>query len=240
MERRSRFCVHFTVNNQEIYNRLVILAEPGYRDFSSALIPGAQMLGVRLPALRKLAREIAKEDALSYLNLSPGSCFEETMLYGMVIGYARMGVEERLAYISGFIPLIDNWSVCDSFCTTLKFAREARERVWSFLRPYMEGGREFETRFAIVMAINHFVTEDYAPRFFEALDKIPLNGYYARMAAAWALSAHHVKLPELTEEYLRQCRVDAEVWRLTLKKLRESRCISKDKAAFISNFRAAD
>lgn len=232
-------CVRFTMNNQELYNRLIMLAEPGYRAFSSALIPGAQMLGVRLPALRKLAREIAKGDALSYLKLSPGSCFEERMLYGMVIGYASMGVEERLGYIGLFIPLIDNWSVCDSFCTTLKFARGARERVWSFLRPYMEGGREFETRFAIVMAINHYITEEYAPVFFKELDKISLNGYYARMAAAWALSAYLAELPLLTEEYLRQCGLDDEVWRLTMKKLRESRCISKDRAAFISNFRAS-
>ena len=42
------------------------------------------------------------------------------LLRGMLIGYgtAQKGIscEEGIAYLKAFIPCVDNWSVCDSFC----------------------------------------------------------------------------------------------------------------------------
>lgn len=111
---------------------------------SSALIPNINnMLGVRLPPLRKLAKEIAKDDWRSYLNLPENQFFEEFMLQGMVIGYVNTDVEELLHYIAKFIPQIDNWSVCDSFYAGLKFTHTNLERVWDFLMPYFRTDKEY-------------------------------------------------------------------------------------------------
>ena len=115
-----------TSMNGTIRNRLFELAEEDYRKFSSSLIPGEdKLLGVRLPHLRELAKEIVRGDWREYLNNAQDEYYEEIMLQGLVIGYAKAPPEEILKYIACFIPKISNWGVCDSFCTGLKLAKKA-------------------------------------------------------------------------------------------------------------------
>ena len=50
--------------------------------------PGtSNILGVRLPILRKLAKKIIRGDWRAYLASAQDQSFEEIMLQGMVIGY---------------------------------------------------------------------------------------------------------------------------------------------------------
>ncbi|CAM3941294.1 DNA alkylation repair protein [Cohnella lubricantis] len=185
-------------------DRLKELAEEDYRRFASSLIPNIDnLLGVRLPALRKLAIEMAKGDWRAYLAEAENDYFEEIMLQGMVIGYAKTDVEEQLRYAASFVPKIDNWSVCDSFCQGLKFARTNQQRVWEFLQPYLASDAEYEIRFGAVMLLMHYVDEAHIERVLELLDRIDHDAYYVKMAVAWALSICFSKLPEPTLRYLR-------------------------------------
>ena len=48
---------------EEIKSRLKELSEEKYRAFHSSLLPGVKnILGVRMPLIKKIAREIAKDD----------------------------------------------------------------------------------------------------------------------------------------------------------------------------------
>ena len=111
--------------NSELRARLESLADPGYRAFSARLLPvGTPLLGVRLPALRRIARELSRGDWRAYLDGAADGSFEEILLQGMVIGYAEMDMGERQHRTAAFVPKISNWSVCDSFCAGLKAVRE--------------------------------------------------------------------------------------------------------------------
>ena len=83
-----------------------------------------RIIGVRTPALGKLAKEIAKGDWRNFLSNSKEEYYEEILINGLVIAYAKCDVEERLNYIESFVPKIDNWAICDSFCNTLKFVNK--------------------------------------------------------------------------------------------------------------------
>ena len=105
-----------------IRKQIFDLIDTDYQKFLSALIPtNNNILGVRMPELRKLAKGIAKGDWRTYLQTANDEYFEEVMLQGLVIGYVKADVEEHLMYVAKFVPKIDNWSVCDSFCSGLKF-----------------------------------------------------------------------------------------------------------------------
>ena len=125
--------------NEKIREELLKLSEEKYREFSSRLIPGVEnILGVRLLCLRKIAKRIAKKDWREYLKNANDTYFEEVMLQGMVIGYVKdSNIEEILVYIKNFIPKINNWSVCDSFCNGLKITNKNKEIVWEFLKKYL-------------------------------------------------------------------------------------------------------
>lgn len=218
---------------EEIRAVLETLAEPAYQKFASSLLPGVPgVLGVRLPRLRKLAKRIAGGDWRGFLERSKGRSFEEKMLRGMVIGYASAPLEELLACTDAFLPEIDNWSTCDSFCSGLKFAREEPERVWAFLRPYLGSQEEFTVRFAVVMLLFYFVRPDGIDRVLRALDGIKHEGYYARMAVAWALSICYTVCPAETMAYLKTCALDDFTYNKALQKITESRKVGAvEKAA---------
>lgn len=208
---------------EKIRNRLQQMAEIKYRAFSAKLLPGVDnILGVRVPLLRKLAREVSRGDWQNYLAVTQDKYFEETMLRGMVIGYAECTLEKRLEYIKKFLPQINNWSVCDSFCTSLTFTIQHRPDMWCFIQPYIFSAHEYEVRFAAVMMLEYYIDETYINDVLAALDKIGHAGYYAKMAAAWAVSACYIKLPELTLPYLQNNKLDDFTYNKALQKITES------------------
>lgn len=185
--------------NDMIIERLEALADTKYQEFSRSLIPGCNnMLGCRIPSIRLLAKEISKTDFRRYLDAAKDDWFEETMLQGFVIGYAKMDIEERLKYAKKFIPKIKDWSVNDGFCSTFKAAEKNREQVWAFLVPYAESSREFEIRVAAVMYMDYFLTEEYIDRVLEKLFLMKQNDYYAMMGIAWVLATAYAKFPQET------------------------------------------
>lgn len=214
---------------QQLRERLKALAEPRFQAFAAPLIPGEQnLLGVRLPRLRQLAKEIARcnRDAIFLETTAPQS-MEECMLRGMLPGYADKSIspEQRLCELTGFIPLITNWSICDSCCSTYKFAREHRQLVWDFLQPYLHSAQEFEARFGLVMLLNHFVQQEtWAARTVTLLPQLPCVGYYAEMAAAWLLCEIHLRYPHLAAPLLENTSpISADIRSRALRKIRESR-----------------
>lgn len=218
--------------------RIMALAEEKYRQFSASLIPNIDnVVGVRLPELRKLARSIAKGDWRTYLAQADSDYFEEVMLQGMVIGCAKADVEEILGHVAAFVPRIDNWSVCDSFCSGLKIASLHKERVWEFVQPYLESDMEYEIRFGVVMLLNYYADEPYIHRVLERLDRIKHEGYYVKMAVAWAVSICFVRLPDITMDYLRSNTLDDFTYNKALQKITESYRVAPETKALIRSMK---
>ena len=210
---------------EAIKHLLMSWAEPQFRAFSMSLMPGVNnVLGVRLPKLRKLARELALGDVDRYLQEASDATFEEIMLQGMVIGYAAKDLPKTLARIQTFVPKMDNWSVCDSFCGTLKFVEKNRSFFLRFLSPYFKSKEEYDVRFAIVIGLNYYIVPEYIDVLLQKLRWVKHKGYYAQMALAWALSMAYIKFPQETEKFLMsENAFDDFVFNKTIQKICESR-----------------
>ncbi len=216
-------------------------AEESYRRFSSSLLPpeeGATMLGVRLPLLRRLAARLAKGDWTAYLAAARDDSFEEILLQGMVIGTAPAPLPVRLEHTARFVPKIRNWSVCDSFCAGLKTRPEEREELAAFLTPYFSSPREFDVRFGVVMRLFYFIDETWLDETLALLRGVTHEGYYARMAVAWAASVGYAAFPEKTERFLQSGALTGETYRKALQKILESRQVDETAKARIRTMRA--
>lgn len=216
-----------------IRERLLALGEPAYRDFSASLLPGVEhIIGVRLPALRRLAREIVRGDWRAYLRSAEEYYFEERMLQGMVIGYAPCPVDEFLSLTAAHLPKIDNWSLCDSFCRRLRPAE--REPVWRFIEPLFLADGEYEVRFAAVTGLNNFTDGEHLDALLRHLGSVRHEGYYARMAVAWAVSVCYAADPERTGAWLAgESGLPAWSFRMSLRKILESRRTTPEQRAEI-------
>ncbi len=216
------------MNRTELRQALRTAAEPSYAAFAAKLLPDNThpLLGVRLPRLRSLAREIAKsERAHTFLSrpLPQQASFEEIMVQGFVIGYlSGITFAERTALLDRLIPRLDNWSLCDSCCATYRFAAEHRDASWEWLLPYTRSAAVYERRFAVVMMLDHFLADAaWASRVAGLLPTLLCGDYYADMATAWCACELCLRYPPMAEELLTA--LPAPVQKLTRRKLRESR-----------------
>ena len=218
----------------KVRKRLEEMKDDKYREFHSGLLPGTDnILGVRLPDLRNFARELAGKDWKDWFQQADDRFYEETMVRGLTIAYAKMDNENRLSYIRQFVPQINNWAVCDCFCNTLRDAKKYPREYWGFLEPYFDSDQEYGARFAAVMVLGYFVTEEYLEEGLKRLERIHQEGYYAKMAVAWAISVYYAAFPKKMLAYLQgEHRLDAFTYKKSLQKILESRRVSgEDKKA---------
>ena len=208
---------------EKIRDLLNNLAEDKYKAFQHNLIPNVtNVLGVRVPELRKIAKDICKEDWRTFLQNEDKTSFEEIMLEGFVIGYAKTDIEETLKYVEKFVPKIDNWAVCDSSVTGFKFSEKNMIRVYEFIKPYLESEKEFEVRFAVIMLLSFYIREEYIDEVLAIMGRISNKAYYVQMAVAWTVSVCYVKFPIKTEEFLLKNNLDDFTHNKSIQKIGES------------------
>lgn len=226
---------------------LIENSEEQYKEFSGSLIPGdIHMLGIRLPILRKKAKELAKGSWKEEL-ATEDIYFEETMLRGMTISYVKGSLDEMLPYIADFIPRVNNWSVCDSVFSKMDVLRTDREKTWEFIQPYLYSDKEFEIRVGIIIMMQHLLKCDgngkmgkrlktiscedcmsveetegiYLPKILDALDR-EFAQYYASMAAAWTIAEAFCCYPAKVYSFLQNNRLDEATYNRALQKIVES------------------
>lgn len=194
-----------------------------YRDFSKKLLPGVENIkGVRVPILRHIAKNV--KDSVKFLENVSNESFEETMIEGFVIGNLK-DKDMAIKYISRFIPKIDNWSVCDSFCASLKIVNKNKDYFFAYLINYEKSEREYYLRFMLVMFLNYYIDSKYLEQIFEIIDSIKKEGYYVKMAVAWFLSMCYIKYPCETYAYLKISKLDDFTYNKTIQKMIESKKI---------------
>lgn len=216
---------------RNIREELLNLKDDEYNKFNKKLCPDTnlEMLGIRIPILRNLAKELAKEDYKMYLGNIENKYFEEVILEGFIIGYSKIDIEEKLELIKKFVPKIDSWAISDTFCPTLKIKEKDKDKVWNFIMPYLKSEKEFEVRFAVIMMLDYYIGDEYVDKVILELDKIENNGYYAKMAVAWTLVEIGIKYNEKLMKYLKgENKLDKFTYNKTLQKLRESYRIDKN------------
>ncbi len=205
------------------------LADKKYQKFHSGLCPNTNnIIGVRVPKLRDIAKRIAKENPQEFLEKIDDTYYETVMLYGFVIGYMKGTIEERKKYLDIFVPKIDNWAICDCSCSTYKFTNKNREEMWEYIKKYFNSKKEFELRFAIIMMLDYYLIDEYIDAVFEIINRIHHDGYYVKMAVAWLISVAFVKYESKTRDFLNNNNLDEFTYNKALQKIVESNRVSKE------------
>ena len=202
-----------------------------YKEFHSSLCPNVdKIIGVRVPELRKMAKEIAVQDYAQFLQTCEDKYYEELVLQGLVIGYSKISIQETFEYLKKFVPKINSWAVCDTTCSNLKITKKHMKEMWEFLEQYINSQNEYEIRFALVMYLNYYLTDEYIDEILQKVDKITNKEYYVQMAIAWLISFAYIKQKDKTEEYLQKNNLDKFTQNKSIQKICESfRVEEKDK-----------
>lgn len=227
---------------RELQNLLQEQREEKYRQFQKRLIPNrTDILGVRIPTLRKIAAQIVRGDAVGYFELAETASFEEILLRGFIIGRLKVNKEQTIVdiiqRIEQFIPYISDWETCDTFCSSLKITKDYPSEIFELLIRLHNCKDEFTIRFVYVMLLNYYIVLEYLPIIFQWCEEEIEDSYYAKMAMAWLLSICYIKYREETREYLLHCNLTKWVYDKTIQKIIESNQISEEEKKIVRSWK---
>ena len=208
----------------EIQQALFAQAEPAYADFQARLTPGLPreaFIGVRVPALRKMAATLAADPAgRALLQQLPHAYFEENMLHALLIGREKE-YAAAIGYTEAFLPYVDNWAVCD--CLSPRVGRADKPDLLGRIRRWAALPRTYTARFGLGMLMRHFLDGDFAPAYLE----IPAaaaagEAYYLQMMVAWFFATALAKQWPAALPYMAPGRLPEPVRRKAVQKACES------------------
>ena len=231
-------------------------------------LPERRVVGLHSPEIKQVAKQLSREggevvmsdgthricvngaEVIRAFEAVPSEClcYEETVIWGYLINLVKCSLDERLAMLCRYVPMLDNWAVCDSYCAHAKWMVRADKGVlWAFLQPWFRSEREFEVRFAVVIAMCYFLNEEWLDKVFERINRLDFGRIkskyktikgkpkvaqqgtmqgtepcYVRMGVAWLFATALAKFPDQTRAFVRSSNLPADVVKLYIRKVRES------------------
>ena len=196
---------------KEVKEFLISNQDKNYLEFSDGLgtRTNKKKLGVRIPIIRKYAKDLAKKYSIEYLikNIDE-EYYEEILLKGFIIASYKLSYDELTYYIDYFLPKITDWSVCDTFVAGLKITNKYRDNLWSYLIKKIKSNRDFYVRFSLVMILNYYIDDDYQKRIYDVIKSISIDKYYVKMANAWLISYMFINYYNDTFEFIENNNLD--------------------------------
>lgn len=219
------------IQNAAIDQRLQELAETDYKVFNEKLIPtNYEIRGIRMPALKKLAKELSKEPEIeSYLKNAEFTTYEHVLLYGLVLGnLPKHPMETVFGYLDPLILRFDNWAHVDTITSAFKIFKKYPEAVFDHFLPLKNDEGEFTKRYFVILLMSFYMDEEYIDSTLQHLSEVPQGQYYVDMSIAWALSVGLVKFYDKTLPYLKQKNYSKFVHNKAIQKACESYRITPD------------
>lgn len=215
---------------------LLSLQDLKYKEFNSRLInTKLEIIGIRVPMLRIIAKKILKTDVEKFFSLVNNKYYEEVFLEGIVLAN---GSEEKLdKYLMNFISKIDNWGICDSFCSSLKIINKKQGKYWIYFTGLIDPSKEFQTRVSLIILMNYYLNNNYIDRVLKIVSSIKTDYYYINMAISWLLSVAIINYKDKVIGLLKEKSLGKFVQNKTISKISDSYRVDKKTKDLVKKFR---
>ena len=223
---------------ESIRETLFSMQDIKYGDFQAKLMPTISretVIGVRTPALRKYAKELAKEkDISSFLQDLPHQYFEENQLHAFII-CEQKEYEKCMEELQLFLPYVDNWATCDQMSP--KIFRKHRQELLEQIKLWIASDKTYTIRYGIGMLMIHFLDEEFDIQYAEMVAGIRSEEYYVNMMIAWYFATALAKQYESIVPYIENQKLDPWTHRKTIQKSVESYRITKEQKEYLKSLK---
>lgn len=222
----------------EVREELFRLQDTAYREFQLGVMPtvdASTVIGVRTPALRKLAKQLGRRDDVDvFLSDLPHTYFDENQLHAFIVSDMRY-YAACVAEVERFLPYVDNWATCDQMSPRV-FKRHRAELLEPIKR-WIASDRTYTTRFGVGMLMEHYLDEDFDPVYLDMVAGVTSEEYYVRMMVAWYFATGLAKQYDAAIPFLTEQRLDDWTHNKAIQKAIESRRISAEQKDYLRSLR---
>ena len=249
------------MTHAELLKRLQAEQDLKYRDFHASLLPNIDkksIIGVRVPVMRKIAKEFADSatpaELAKFLDKLPHRYFEENQVHLFVVERIK-DFDECLRRIEQFLPYIDNWAVCDG--KSPKALLKDEPRFLASIEKWLKSREPYAVRFGVNMLMNFFLDARFDKKFLKwvaAIDEnlfddsdtgcagsskpakqaaMPTDRYYVQMVIAWYFATAFAKQWAAAFPYIEKRRLSPWIHAKAIQKACESYRITDAQKAIL-------
>lgn len=227
------------MNKSKLYRKMYELQDLKYRDMQIKIIPTVEpesVIGVRTPELRSMAKELLKSgEYKDFLEDLPHKYFEENQLHAFIISGIK-DLRECMEELEKFLPYVDNWATCDQMSP--KIFQKHREVLFAHIKEWIRSYKTYTVRFGVGMLMEHFLDDDYDPKYPEMIAGLRSEEYYVNMMIAWYFATALAKQYESILPYIEQKRLDDWTHNKAIQKSLESRRIRDEQKLYLKSLKA--
>jgi len=220
------------MNDYSNYNEFIKYLESQkdikYKNFHFKLLKNDKinLIGIRTSKLKKIAKEISKNNYQNFILKNTHKTYEETLIHGLILGYLNMDFNKLEKLLNEFIPNIDNWATCDLTVTNLKIFKQEQENGYKYISKCLKSKNIWKQRVGIVLLNSYYINDEYINIILEIIPNIKTNEYYLQTAIAWLISTCYIKYPDITINILKEKKLDIFIHNKSIQKIIESKRIS--------------
>ena len=220
----------------EFINYLFEIRDIKYKNFHSGLGIKSEVIGIRTPILKSMAKDISRGNYREFLELLREEYYEEITLYGFIICNIKK-MNDSVKYLNIYKERINNWASCDLFCSGYKIIKRNKEYFWKYINDNIDSDNLWIRRMCFVLILNYYIEEDYLKDIFKLGDGYNIEEYYVQMSVAWLISICYIKYPSITIKYIMNNKLDDFTHNKAIQKIRESYRVSAIDKVYLNSFK---
>ncbi|MBE5858281.1 MAG: DNA alkylation repair protein [Lachnospiraceae bacterium] len=221
-----------------VYERLLAVKDPEYREFQAKLVPNidpATIIGVRTPDMRNIAKEVAKsKERDAFLQELPHKYYEENLVHFFVIAQIK-DFDECIKRVEEFLPYVDCWPVSDQ--ASPKSFKKNHNNLLPYIKKWIASDHVYTARFGIRMLMNEFLGDEFKDEYAQMVAEKKGEDYYLKMMVAWYFATALAKNYDETVKYIEERRLDEWVHKKAIQKAVESFRVTDEHKEYLKSFR---
>lgn len=201
---------------QKFVDYLFSFEDLEYKNFNSKLVLKNNLIGIRVPILKKIAKELAKGNYKEFISIMNHNYHEEVLIHGLILGY----IKDPMNYFDDYIKYMNDWQSCDITISNMKYFKYNQDI--NYIKKYLYH------RVGYVILLTYYIKDEYIDELYNIVDNYNSDSYYVKMAVAWLLSYLIIYDKNRAVKYLKKSKLDDFTYNKGIQKAIESKKI-KDK-----------
>ncbi len=222
----------------EIRKELFAQQDTGYKSLQERTINNIDpdsIIGVRTPVLRAYAKELGKrEDVSEFLGVLPHEFFDEDQLQAFIISGMK-DYDACMNELEKFLPYVNNWATCDQMSP--KVFKKHKQELLKHIKVWIKFKETYTIRFGVGMLMEHFLDEDFSPKYPEMVSKLRSDEYYVNMMIAWYFATALAKQYDAVIPYIEQNRLAVWTHNKAIQKSIESYRITPEQKDYLRSLK---
>ena len=212
-------------------------ADQKYRDFTLPLIPNVEektFIGVRLPVLKKYAKELDSKEREEFLKSLPHKYHEENILHAFILSNIK-DYDEFIECVDAFLPYVLNWSVCDTICN--KHLYKHLDKLINNVYAWLKSKEIYRVRYAVKCLMNYYLGDEFKEEHLIKVQQVKLDDYYVQMMIAWYLATGLAKNYDSFIKAIEEKRFVPSIHNKAIQKAVESYRVSEEHKQYLKTLK---